>query len=391
MELEKEPKNYLKHLGLFVITLACTTMSGAEWLTGKSILAGGEFAMTWKDFLAGFEFSIPFLGILTFHEFGHYFMARKYSIPVTLPYYIPGWLGFMGSPSIGTFGAVIRIKGAIQSTKEYFDVGVAGPLAGFVIAIMVMFYAFTNLPPADFIFEIHPEYEQYGLDYADHVYDPNNQENANLLQFKLGPNILFWLFETYIAGPARMPNYYEIIHFPWLFASYLALFFTALNLLPIGQLDGGHVVFGLFGSRKHGYISSAVFLIFLFYSGLGLISPMEPAMDLMWSIPLYIGFLFICLSRLIRSPFDRIAVAFLIFTIQFACQWFWPEFQGYTGWLLYCLLIGRFMGVHHPRVLFEQKLDRKRQIIGWIALLIFVFCFSPQPFIFEEATALMEP
>ncbi len=391
MELQKEPKNYLKHLGLFVITLATTTMSGAEWLTGKSILASGEFVMSWSDFLSGFAFSIPFLGILTVHEFGHYFMARKYSIPVTLPYYIPGWLGFLGTPSIGTFGAVIQIKGAIQSTKEYFDVGVAGPLAGFVIAIMVMFYAFTNLPPADFIFEIHPEYEQYGLDYADHVYDVNNQENANLMQFKLGPNILFWVFESYIADAERMPNYYEIIHYPWLFAAYLALFFTALNLLPIGQLDGGHVVFGLFGSRRHGYISAAVFLIFLFYSGLGLISPMEPAMDLMWSIPLYIGFLFICLSRLIKRPVDRIAVALLIFTIQFTFQWFWPDLQGYTGWLLYCLLIGRFMGVHHPRVLFEQKLDTKRQILGWIALLIFILCFSPQPFVFEEAASLMVP
>lgn len=105
------------------------------------------------------------------------------------------------------------------------------------MALGVLFYGFTNLPEADYIYEVHPEYAD-----PDYVL----AEDEEVMDFELGYNLLFWAMEQTLADPERMPVMSEIIHYPYLFAGYLALFFTAINLLPIGQLDGGHVVFGLF-------------------------------------------------------------------------------------------------------------------------------------------------
>ena len=125
---------------LFLVTIFTTTLSGAEWIYGLNI---GN--MTWAHIQSGLEYAVPFLLILTVHEFGHYLTARHYKIDVTLPYYIPMYMGGLFI-SIGTFGAFIRIKEEIKSRKEYFDVGIAGPLAGFVVALAVLFYGFTHLP-----------------------------------------------------------------------------------------------------------------------------------------------------------------------------------------------------------------------------------------------------
>ena len=167
----KEQKALLIHTALFIITVITTTIAGAEWMYGRWLFIG-EYSLTQEELWNGLSFSIPFLLILTVHEMGHYVVARMNQIKVTLPYYIPMWLGFIpGMPSFGTMGAFIRIKAVIQSRREYFDVGVAGPIAGFVMALLVLWYGFSHLPPAEYIFEIHPEYEVHGLDYADHVYE----------------------------------------------------------------------------------------------------------------------------------------------------------------------------------------------------------------------------
>ena len=110
------------------------------------------------------------------------------------------------------------------------------------MALIVLFYGFTHLPPPEYIFQIHPEYEQHGLNYAEIVY--KNQPDT-IIDVTIGKNLLFAFFENYVADPARVPNAHEIMHYPFLFAGYLSLMFTCLNLLPIGQLDGGHVVYGL--------------------------------------------------------------------------------------------------------------------------------------------------
>ena len=236
-------KTYLLHFALFAITFLTTTFAGTEWTTGKSILSG---AYNWQDFLVGMHYSVPFLLILTAHEFGHYFVALYYRVKVTLPYFIPLPPPFM----LGTLGALIRMKSPIRSTKENFDIGIAGPLAGFVVSLGVLWYGFTHLPPPEYVFQFHPEYQQYGLEYADYVYDINNMPK-NVLDITVGKNLLLLFFEKFVGDPARVPNVHELMHYPYLLAGFLSLVFTSMNLLPIGQLDGGHVVYGLLGFKWH--------------------------------------------------------------------------------------------------------------------------------------------
>src|SRR5690606_26363155 len=200
--------------------------------------------------------------------------------------------------------------------------------------------------------------------------------------FELGNNLLFWGLGEVFADADRMPAMSEVIHYPYLFAGFLALFFTALNLLPIGQLDGGHVVFGLF-PKRHKEISLVAYVLFIGYAGMGLISPYDPVEDLILWIPLYLGFLFICFTKSGLSLQNRITLVLSIAAIQYAFAYFKPDLQGYQGWLLYCFLIGRLMGVHHPEVSGFKELDGKRKLLGWLAIVIFILCFSPQPFIFE--------
>lgn len=370
----KKQKQLLIHLLLFVITFVGTTLAGAEWSRNKFVLYSEDYS--WADFFAGMEFSIPFLLILTFHEFGHYFAAQYYKIKVTLPYYLPLWLGFLASPSIGTMGAFINIKGKIHTRKQYFDIGIAGPLAGFVIALFVLWYGFTHLPPQEHIFTIHPEYEQYGLDYPKHAYTDST------MAIGLGSTILFDYFKENVASqPELVPHANEIIHYPWLLAGYLALFFTALNLLPIGQLDGGHILYGLLGLKNSRRVSAALFILFVGYAGIGIVTPYMPWQEVLSYLPLYGLFLYICMRSLSDKAMDRWTAAIGILAAQFIISYFFPTFEGYSGWLLYGLILGRFIGIYHPPVPYDQPLDMKRKVLGWIALIIFVICWSPDPFV----------
>lgn len=378
---ENKPKQLFIHLILFVITLITTTLAGAEWITGNFFF-GVPKPLQLNDFWRGMQFSIPFLAILTVHEFGHYFTARLYKIKVSLPYYIPLWLTWLGIPStIGTMGAFIRIKEQMRSNKQFFDVGIAGPLAGFVLAIGVIWYGFTHLPPPEYIFTIHPEYAAHGLDYANYVYQdlPVN--------FRLGSNVIFWFFSNYVADPALVPNSYEMMHYPYLFAGYLALFFTAINLIPIGQLDGGHILFGLIGHRNHSRVSPVLFVIFVFYAGLGAITPiyMEgPLTDSsLFTNLLYLLFLYIAFSRTVSGFSNRLLLALSVFTLQYITILLFPEFNGNVTWLLFAFLIGRFLGVYHPPAMHDVPLSTGRKILGWLALLIFLCSFTPTPFIVD--------
>lgn len=362
-------KEYLIHGTLFVFTLVTTTLAGGEWIYGKSILASGDSALTWHYFLKALHFSIPFVGILLVHELGHLFTSIKHKVRSSLPYFIPAWLGFLGSPSLGTLGAIIRMKGKINSRKKYFDIGIAGPFAGFILAFGVLTYGMLTLPPAEYIYEIHPEYA-----------DPNFQGyGEDVLEFELGNNLLFLGLGKVLADPGRLPSMAELIHFPYLFAGYLALFFTALNLLPIGQLDGGHVLFGLF-PKQHAVISLFVFVAFLAYAGLGVIRPSLPVEELVIRIPLYLGFLYLCLSKTDLSMLNRVTVVLSLAAGQYLISFFQPSWEGYQGWLFFAFLLGRVMGIRHPEVTGSLPVDTKRKVLGWLALLIFILCFSPQPF-----------
>ncbi len=377
MENKHNRKTLIIQGVLLLVTVITTTLAGAEWMYARSLFFG-ETKLSFAEVLTGLYFSIPFLGILSVHEFGHYLTARFYRIAVTLPYYIPLWLGFIGMPSIGTMGAFIRIKGGIRSRKQYFDVGLAGPLAGFVVALAVIFYGFTHLPPPEYIFEIHPEYQEYGLNYAEHVYE--NQEFI----YALGDNLVFLFFEHFVADPARIPNHYEMYHYPWLFAGYLALFFTALNLLPVGQLDGGHVLYGLLGTKKSRLISRVIFLIMVLVSGIGLVPFGELNFSFLTSFLIYGWFLMLTFYHFERDLKKRLLFVIWIMVFQMFAQKYFPVAGDYGFYLFFSFLIGRFLGVDHPRAMEDKKLSPARKILGWIALAVFVISFTPRPLYIKE-------
>ena len=368
--MKREDRTLLIQGALFITTLVTTTIAGAEWTYGKSIFMPDY---QWSDFVSGFTFSVPFLLILTTHELGHYFTARYHSVKASLPYYIP----IPPIPfSIGTMGALIRLRQKVYSKRQNFDIGISGPLAGFVMALIVLFYGFMNLPEANYIFQIHPEYEKYGTNYAYEVY---NTQSDKIIDVVVGKNLLFLFFEKYVADPERMPNPHEIMHYPLLFAGFLSLVFTSLNLLPIGQLDGGHVVYGLFGFKVHRIIASIAFIILLYYSGIGVIDLHNSPDDLMWWICGGGLFLYFALLGLGLSRRDTVMYALLILTSLIVISWLHPEVHGYSGWMVFVFLLGRFIGIQHPPSEIEEPLDTKRVILGWIALLIFVVSFSPAP------------
>jgi len=279
---------------------------------------------------------------------------------------------------LGTLGALIRLKQHVGSTKKNFDIGIAGPLAGFVVALGFLFYGFTHLPPPEYIFQIHPEYEQYGLDYANYVYAPGFLPEGTL-NIYLGKNLLFLFFEKFVADPVRLPNVHELIHYPFIFAGFLSLVFTSINLLPIGQLDGGHVLYGLAGYKWHRRIASLVFLGFLFYAGLGYVHPSEGLEVLIYKIPLFVGFHYFAMRGLRLSTKDTWMYALGLFAIQYLIVTVFPAVQGYSGWLLFAFLIGRFIGIQHPPSEDEQPLSSGRIMLGWLALIIFILCFTPNP------------
>src|SRR5690606_37882 len=146
-------QEYFKHGLLFFLTFIATTLAGGELLYGRSVLSS-EKPLTWEFFFLSMQYSIPFVGILLVHELGHLLTSIHHRVKSSLPYFIPAWFASLMF-SIGTFGAVIQIKGFIDSRKKFFDIGVAGPLAGFVLAFFVLWYGFTNLPEPSYIYQIH--------------------------------------------------------------------------------------------------------------------------------------------------------------------------------------------------------------------------------------------
>ncbi len=416
--LDKSPKErYLLHIVLFLSALFTTTLSGAEWMSAKSITDN----LAWSEVWQGLYYSIPFLGILTVHEFGHYFMSRYHQVKASLPYYIPMYLP---SISIGTMGAFIRIRDTPKTRQQFFDIGIAGPLAGFVVALGVLWYGFTHLPAKDDIYRIHPEYQRYGATYEKYVYTEKFIQEVDSLNFiagqargiypktdstgkknefipkpeeykrmmesslSLGDNLLLRFFKNYVAeDPSLVPNSFEFFHYPFLFAGYLALFFTALNLIPIGQLDGGHILYGLIGYENHRRVSPILFAIYIFYGGLGVIEHTGTVNFLgmefsPWvGIPLYGYFLYLVFERMMNSLQDTLLLTVGVLTAQWLVTYY-TGITGYPGWLVFGFILGRFLGVYHPPSLYEEPLSTGRQLLGWLTLGIFILCFIPDPFQF---------
>lgn len=378
-EPEPEPKpKYWLHLLLFVVTFCTTTLAG----TGFSGELSGSQGITWEWFASGFAFSIPFLGILTVHEFGHYFTARRYGAKVTLPYYIPLWLGWLGAFSIGTLGAFIRILSPIRKREQLFDVGAAGPLAGFVAILGVLAYGYTHLPPPDYIFTIHPDYLSFGPDYAKYVYEAYRGKGE---LFYVNGNLTTHFLSTWLADPAALPNVYELMHYPVLFAGHMALFFTALNLFPIGQLDGGHILYGLVGHKWHTRLSPIFFVALVLYSGLGvpwtfMDGGSEDLLEKLGWDAVYLGFLYLTFSKTVEGQKNILLLAVSVFAVQYLMEAYAPSVEGYPGWLVFCFVLGRILGIYHPPTLYDAPMSLSRKIIGLISILVFILSFSPQPF-----------
>jgi membrane-associated protease RseP (regulator of RpoE activity) len=393
----------LFHLLLFAITFVTTTLAGAEWMHNGSFLAGDLLewllrnttsatpeqiaeavaltpALGWAEFVAGTKFSTTFLGILGIHEFGHYFTAKYYRQKVSLPYFIPLYFFGLG-PSIGTMGAFIALKSKYKSLNSLFDIGYAGPVAGFVAALFVYFYAFANPPAPESILDIHPEYAELGADWQSSAYD-SLPEGAGL---QLGTNLLFELGERFVVPAGeQLPNPHEIIHYPLYFAVFLACFFTALNLLPIGQLDGGHILYGVVGPKWHARLSPIFLVLLLAIGSFGWLNsdllntdPTSFAID----CGLYLLFTGFTLQKVFPNVKVWLAVIGISFAVQLFMAFVFPGLQGFTGWLAFGFLLGRILGVHHPPAEKKEPMTKGRIAIAVLCLFIFIICFSPSPFI----------
>jgi len=275
-------KRLLLHLGLFLATVATTIIAGA-------VQQGVNPFADLASFTRGIPFSFTLILILGTHEMGHYLVSRRHRLDVTLPYFIPAPpIPFI----IGTFGAFIRIRSPIQDKRALLDVGCAGPLTGVAVAVPVLLVglrlsAVKMMPPGE----------------------------AELV---LGEPLLFQILSWLTFGPLG-PDDHIILH-PVAFAGWIGLLVTALNLMPVGQLDGGHVSYALF-PQYHRYVSLA------------------------------------CLGLLV-----------------FCGLFFWQ------GWFMWALLL-YFLGLRHPPPHhYWVALDTRRRVLGFITILVFILCFTPTPF-----------
>ncbi|MEW6352103.1 MAG: site-2 protease family protein [Thermodesulfobacteriota bacterium] len=273
-------RRWILNLVLFSATVVTTTLVGA--------LHAGRMTDSWPVFLArGFIFSIPLMAILSVHELGHYLTGRIRGLDVTPPYFIPGFL------PIGTFGAFIKIRSAITNRRVLMEIGAMGPLCGSLVAIPLLL---VGLQMSSFFPEATPSADGWTM----------------------GTSLILEFFCLLTFGQFSV-HAHVVLH-PTAVAAWYGLFITALNLLPMGQLDGGHVVYALFGPRAAKITSYA------------------------------------CMCCLI--PMGLLL---------------WP------GWLVFGLLV-TLLGLGHPPPLDPvTPLDRTGRIIGGLALAVFVTTFIPVP------------
>jgi len=279
------------HALLLLLTFATTTYVGAGFAVNFRpglLPSGGLVAGSLSGLVRGaLSFSVPLLAILFAHEMGHYLMCRRYGIDASPPYFIP-------FPSlVGTLGAFIRIRQPIATKRQLFDIGVAGPIAGFVVAIPLLLWGVAHSRPN---------------------LSPVLEEGTILFRYPLA---VTW---AQLLTIGRTFTSEQAVEHPVFVAAWFGLFVTALNLLPIGQLDGGHALYAVLG-------------------------------------------------RFQRKVAWPILAALALLGLK------WP------GWWLW-VVITLVIGVGHPPVLDEdQPLDGRRLAIAGFVLLIFLVCFAPVPIV----------
>ena len=237
----------------------------------------------------GGQFAAWFLAILLFHEFGHFIAARLRKIDTSWPYFLPAPT-FLGVPSIlGTFGAFIQLRSPIRDRRALFDMAAAGPIAGFVVAVVALFVGLSHSTIA---------------------------ETGTSGGLKLGESLLFRGIAA-IVLPSVGPEQ-DIVLSPVAYAGWAGLLVTMFNLMPIGQLDGGHIAYALIGHRQR---------------------------------------------------YGAMAVMIALLVLSF----WWP------GWL-FLVAIGFIMRPKHPPTLIDDiPLGRRRVVLGWVSMAIFTLTFVPVP------------
>lgn len=267
------------HIILFISTFLTTLTAGA-------LQKGVNIFREPDRIIEGLPFAGTLMAILLCHELAHYIASKKHHTNATLPYFIP-------APSIiGTFGAFIKMKSPIITRRALIDIGASGPISGFIVSVAACIV---------------------GLSMSEVV---SLQQTDGAL--RLGDSILFSFLSKVVIGVS--PDNNDIFLHPVAFAGWIGLFVTSLNLIPIGQLDGGHIAFAILGER-HRYLSVVLVII------LGILG---------------------------------------IF--------YWE------GWALWAVLM-LILGIKHPPVIYwEVPLNSKRRFIGLLSLIIFIITFIPAPF-----------
>lgn len=248
------------NLALFLATVASTLWTGAVFAVGSGWAA--EPSSFPELLAAGLPFSASLLGILASHEMGHFITARKHRVDASWPYFIPVPFG------IGTFGAVIRMRGIIPTRNALVDIGASGPLAGFVVAVPLLLLGVSlsrieTIEVAPNLFFGNLSLFRMASAWLSDAWPP---WSAGL--FMEPQPLLYLLVKKWVFGLGPMQD--VVVH-PVAFAAVIGLYVTALNLVPIGQLDGGHVAYALFGEKamKVGKAASWLILAMAVFSSVG--------------------------------------------------------------------------------------------------------------------------
>jgi membrane-associated protease RseP (regulator of RpoE activity) len=314
VELEKSGSKPTVNILLYVLTILATLFVGATW--SDQVPANADLTWLLTHLWVGWPFALSLMVILTGHELGHYFAGRYYRVPVSLPYFIP-----LPVPPLGTMGAFITMKGHTVDRRQMLTVGAAGPLVGFILAVPILI-----------------------LGLALSTVEPMAAPRAGAMVFSEGNSLLYLLLKfalfgkilpgsgdpvtglaavrevvAALFGTFPINGGYDVFIHPVALAGWAGLLVTAFNLMPVGQLDGGHVLYSLVGQR----------------------------------------------ARLLTWP---VIGALVLLGVLF-----------WQGWLLWAGLIF-FLGRSHPDPLDDiTRLDASRKIIALVVLLIFILTFTPLP------------
>jgi membrane-associated protease RseP (regulator of RpoE activity) len=307
----------LLHAGLFLATFITTTAAGALFVHGQLGGAAGWVAIL--PISDGLSYSLPLMLILLSHELGHYVVARLHGVDASLPYFIP----LPPSFGLGTMGAVIGMRNVTTDRKKLIDIGAAGPLAGLIVAVPVILYGLARSPVGPLV--------------------------AGGLQE--GNSILYALLKRGAKGAWLPDGHHDVFLHPTAWAGWAGLLVTMINLIPVGQLDGGHIAAAYFGN---GYNRIAV--------RLHRILPLGAVAGFFWVL------------RQVRIEADghwdqAIGVSI---AIGAALPW--------LVWYLLIRIVRRASGdVNHPPV-DDTPLPRSRRNLFWLMVAVFVMVFMPVPF-----------